>query len=207
MLMRGWLVVASVGLLGACSSEQHGAERAPPSDPVVPPEPGSPFYVDGLGPQDFVLVKTPEVTHQADQYGYFDVTREGYVNPDAPTNWLDPVAYADGEFDMTVEVVDLPRNDAELYYTITWTQGLRSDEDGFIRPAVHVATGEGTYSDRWPVRDTEHSLDGSYGSAVGNDWTWDSAFHQIGCDLVCTPSVTEDCFPGTFRVTLVVRAP
>lgn len=208
MVVR-WGVVALFGLTLGCADEQdEGArEQAPPSAPVVPPAPDDPFYVEGLGPQDFVLVATPEITHVADQYGYYDYTREGHVNPDAPTNWLLPVPYADGDFELRVEVIDLPRDDAELYYTITWTQGALPEENGFIRPAVHVDHGEGTYSDRWPVKDTEHSLDGSYGGAVGDDWTWDDAFHQIGGDLVCTPSTTEECFPGTFRVTLIVRAP
>jgi hypothetical protein len=204
----GFFVAAlSLATLGFGCGANDELPAAPPSPRVTLPEPGSPFYVDGLGPLDFVLVKTDTITHVADQYGYFDYTREGYVNPDAPTNWLSEVPYADGDFDLRVEVIDLPKDDAELYYTITWTQGTFHDVNGFIRPAVHVESGEGTYTARWLVKDTEHSLDGSFGSRVGDNWTWDSAFHQIGGDLVCYPSAQEECFPGTFRVTLIVRAP
>ncbi len=204
------LVVGLVAFLHGCSGSSSGNDERPlaaPSPPVVAAKAGSQFYVDGLGPKDFVLVATDQITHMADQNGYFDVTREGFVNHDAPTNWQSPVAYADGEFELRVEVLELPKKDAELYYTLTFTQGADPENNGFLRPAVHVDHGVGSYQDRWPIKDTEHSLDGSYGSAVGSNWTWDNAFHQIGCDLVCTPSTTEQCFPGKFRVTLIVRAP
>ncbi|MDX2054248.1 MAG: hypothetical protein SFV15_17740 [Polyangiaceae bacterium] len=197
-------------LLGCSSDPNATAPSGPPapaSTLVVAPMVGSPFYVDGLGPRDFVLVKTPVITHVEHENGYFDLTREGYVNPAAPTNWLEAVPYADGQFEMRVEVVGLPKKDASLYYTITWTQGAVPTQNGFIRPAIYADKGEGTYSERWPVKDTEHSLDGSYGSGVGNNWTWDNAFHQIGGDMWCDKAKPAECFPAKVQVTLIVRAP
>jgi hypothetical protein len=209
--MRGspWLLCTTLFVIPtqACSDDPEGRTLAPPSDPITPATPGSPWYVEGLGPKDFVLVKTPPITHVASEHGYFDYTREGYVNPSAPTNWLLAVPYANGEFDMRVLVLDLPKDDAELYYTITWHQGAAPNVNGFIRPAIHGDKGEGTYTARWRVKDTEHSLDGSYGSAVGDNWTWDNAFHQIGGDFWCANAAAEECFPATFEVTLIVRAP
>lgn len=205
------LVLVSFGSLAGCgggsAADSSDGQGGGPAAPIDLPAPGDPFYVEGLEPGDFVLVHSDVIVHEASENGYYNLTLNDFVNPQAPKNWSEPVRYSAGDFEMRLEVIDLPKDDAELYYSITFVEDVESSERGFLRAAIHVDHGEGVYSDRWRVRDTERSPDGSFGGPVGDEWTWTAAFRQVGADLICTPSTTEECFPGHFRVTLIVRAP
>jgi hypothetical protein len=150
---------------------------------------------------EFMFVETPAIQHTRDYYPFAE-----FVNPEAPTDWLYPVNYVDGKWRMIVEVLELKDPSAmPVYYTITWFRG-DGVEGSFLRAAVLVDGGLGTYESYGDIRELEYVDNGYSGGPVGNSpWSWNNAWRSVAGDLVAVAG-GDRVFPAKVKVSLFIHA-
>lgn len=123
-----------------------------------------------------------------------------YEGPDVPTNWLEPVNYADGTYTLTLEIVEMTDAMAvPFYYTVGFKAGSDASPASYARAAFKVEDPNQIYEKTRPVKGIQKVVDGVDAGGVGDDWDWTDPFDHPRGDMWGTT------FPIKVKVKMVVH--
>lgn len=189
------MVLIATALIAGCPGGEHYTNG-----------PSSNTGDGGVPTHQFVFVETPVITHDRD-YHAFQYNSPSYVPTNTPTDWTHPVDYTRGIMRMSLNVLEVPEgSNAEFYYTVTFTQKGKDFDQGWLRPAIHVTHGPGSYEDAWPVMDTQYVWnDGQeHTASAAGHWDFTQAYDKVAGDVIAWPNAS---FPITVKVRITVELP
>jgi hypothetical protein len=148
----------------------------------------------------FTLVDSPVFTHDRDYYAY-----DAFLAQDAPRDWTEPIPYADGTIELTVDVQSIPDTNAfPFFHTVIFkrclTDGTCGSKAGVVRASVKITqlgvnVGGGKVTQMEKVGWTE---------ADRPAWDWSKAFSSVNGDII---QQNGTVFPVQVKVKVVLRTP